>query len=110
MPAFKVHRRFIALVSASATLCLLGCASVPPESREQIEADQAMARRVTAALEADPMHLYIGLNVRVRAGVAYLSALTFDPAVRAAATETASRVPGVTKVVNEIEVSAGSAR
>jgi osmotically-inducible protein OsmY len=109
MPAFKVHRRCIAVAGALGMLCLLGCASGPPETPAQIQADHATARRVYAALEADRMHLYIGLDVRVRAGVAYVSALTFDPAVRDAATEIASRVPGVTRVVNQIQVSAGSA-
>jgi osmotically-inducible protein OsmY len=101
--------RRAAVAGALATLCLLGCATAAPESPEQVEADETIARSVYAALEADRIHLYIGLDVHVRAGVAYVSALTFDPSVRDAATETASRVPGVTKVVNEIEVSAGAA-
>jgi osmotically-inducible protein OsmY len=108
MPALKVHCSF-AVASALGTLGLLGCASGPPETPAQIQADHATARRVYAALEADPVHLYIGLDVHVRAGVAYVSALTFDPAVRDAATETARRVPGVSKVVNDIQVSAGAA-
>jgi osmotically-inducible protein OsmY len=92
-------------------LCALapGCVSVPPESAQQVRTDQATARRVYAALESDRMHLYIGLEVRVQAGVAYVSALTFDPAVRDAATQIVRSVPGVTRVVNQIEVSAGSA-
>jgi osmotically-inducible protein OsmY len=90
-------------------LCALGCASAPPESPQQVQADQATASRVFAALESDRMHLYIGLEVRVRAGVAYISALTFDPVVRDAATQIARSVPGVKRVVNQIEVSAGSA-
>jgi len=100
--------RLAATATALTTLCLLGCASGSPESPEQTQADDATARRVYAALEADRMHFYIGLQVQVRAGVAYVSALTFDPSVRDAASETAGRVPGVTKVVNEIEVSAGA--
>ncbi|MGB9331077.1 MAG: BON domain-containing protein [Steroidobacteraceae bacterium] len=49
-----------------------------------------------------------GLKVRVRDGAAYISALTFDPSVRDEAMEIARKVPGVAKVVNEIDVSAGS--
>jgi osmotically-inducible protein OsmY len=87
----------------------VGCASAPPESPEQAQADAATADRVYAALEADRLHLYIGLEVRVRYGAAYINALTFDPSVRDDATEIARNVPGVVKVVNEIDVSAGSA-
>ncbi len=89
-------------------LFALGCASTPPESPEQSEADAAIARQVYEALQADRMHLYIGLNVRVHAGVVNINGLTFDPSVRDAATEIASSVPGVTKVVNQIDVQAGS--
>jgi osmotically-inducible protein OsmY len=99
-----------ALASGLATaLIVAGCVATPPESPQQLQADQATASRVQAALESDPMHLYIGLYVRVHAGVAYISALTFDPSVRDAATQIARNVPGVTRVVNNIEVSAGSA-
>jgi osmotically-inducible protein OsmY len=95
--------------AAMATMTVaLGCASAPPESPEQAQADAATADRVYAALEADRLHLYIGLSVRVRYGAAYINALTFDPSVRDEATQIARNVPGVTKVVNEIEVSAGS--
>ena len=88
----------------------LGCASTPPESAAQTQADAATARRVYAALEADRLHLYIGLDVQVRYGVAYISALTFDPTLRDAATDIARGVPGVSRVVNQIEASAGSGR
>ena len=92
---------------AAMTLAL-GCASTPPESPEQAQADAAIANRVYAALEADRLHFYIGLDVRVRYGAAYIGGLTFDASVRDEATEIALKVPGVTRVVNEIEVSAGS--
>jgi osmotically-inducible protein OsmY len=84
----------------------LGCASTPPESPEQAQADAATAARVYAALEADRLHFYIGLEVRVRYGEAYIGGLTFDASVRDEGTEIARNVPGVTKVVNRIEVSA----
>jgi osmotically-inducible protein OsmY len=93
----------------AALLSLLGCVTPPPESPQQRQADTEIADRVYAALESDRMHLYIGLDVRVHAGVAYITALTFDPSVRDQATEIARKVAGVTKVVNEIEVSAGAA-
>jgi hypothetical protein len=48
------------------------------------------------------------LFISQRYGTAYIIALTFDPSVRDEATEIARNVPGVTKVVSEIEVSAGS--
>lgn len=96
-------------ISAMATMTFaFGCASTPPESPEQAQADAATAARVYAALQADRLHFYIGLEVRVRYGATYIGGLTFDASVRDAATEIARKVPGVTKVVNEIEVSAGS--
>ena len=110
MKPFKPRTRAIPWATAAmATMTFaLGCASTPPESPEQAQADAATADRVYAALEADRLHLYIGLNVRVRNGAAYISALTFDPSVRDEATDIARKVPGVTKVVNQIDVSAGS--
>ncbi len=110
MKPFKPRSRANTWATAAmATMTFaLGCASTPPESPEQAQADAATADRVYAALEADRLHLYIGLNVRVRNGAAYISALTFDPSVRDEATDIARKVPGVTKVVNQIDVSAGS--
>jgi osmotically-inducible protein OsmY len=93
----------------TALLALLGCVATPPESPQQRQADEEIAGRVYAALKSDQMHLYIGLDVRVHAGVAYISALTFDPSVRDQATAIARNVAGVNRVVNEIEVSAGAA-
>jgi osmotically-inducible protein OsmY len=87
-----------------------GCSSTPAESPEEVQADGATAHLVYDALQADPRHLYIGLDVRVRRGAAYLTALTFDPAARDQATQIARGVAGVTRVVNQIEVSAGAAR
>jgi osmotically-inducible protein OsmY len=111
-PVRPFYRRTRADLRAARAMTImlfaLSCASTPPESPEQAEADAATAARVYAALEADRLHLYIGLQVRVRNGVAYISALTFDGTVRDAATEIAREVPGVTRVVNQIEVSAGS--
>jgi len=98
-----------AIAAMAAMTFALGCASIPPESAQQVQADTATADRLYAALEADRLHLYIGLAVQVRNGTAYISALTFDPSVRDEATQIARNVPGVTKVVNEIEVNAGSA-
>jgi osmotically-inducible protein OsmY len=75
----------------------LGCASTPPESPEQAQADAATADRVYAALQADRLHFYIGLEVRVRYGAPYIGGLTFDASVRDEATEIARNVPGVIK-------------
>jgi osmotically-inducible protein OsmY len=112
MKPFKLRtiadKRAAVAAGLAATVIGLGCSSIPPESPEQAQADQATASRVYAALESDRLHFYIGLNVRVRQGVAYISAITFDPSVRDAGAEIARGVPGVTKVVNEIEVQAGS--
>ncbi|HYL03803.1 MAG TPA: BON domain-containing protein [Steroidobacteraceae bacterium] len=98
-----------AVASVVATMLFaLGCASGPPESPEQAEADAATARRVYAALQSDRLHLFIGLDVRVHAGVANINGLTFDASVRDRATEIARSVPGVIRVVNQIDVEAGS--
>jgi BON domain len=105
----EIAIRYAPVTSAAAAALMLGCATAHPESPQQLQADEALAGRVYAALESDPMHLYIGLDVRVRAGVTYISALTFDPSVRDAATEVARGVAGVTRVVNRVDVAAGAA-
>ena len=102
--------RAAAAAGLAVLLLAVGCSSIPPESPEQVRADAATAERVYAALEADRLHFYIGLDVRVRDGVAYINALTSDPSARDAATEIARKVPGVIKVVNQINTDAGSAR
>jgi osmotically-inducible protein OsmY len=98
----------VAAVGSASMILGLACSSAPPESPQQAQTDEATARRVYAALQSDRLHLYIGLEVVVRDGVAYISALTFDPTVRDAATQIAREVPGVTRVVNEIDVEAGA--
>ena len=98
----------VALAAWATMIFGLAASCAPAESPEQAQADEATARRVYAALQADRLHFYIGLDVTVRDGVVYISALTFDPSVRDAATQIARGVPGVTRVVNQIDVAAGS--
>lgn len=80
------------------------CSTSPPRSPEQVKADAAIADRVYAALNADPIYYYRHVDVRVYGGVAHLSGYIWSSNALFRAKQIAARVPGVSLVVNEMEL------
>jgi osmotically-inducible protein OsmY len=86
------------------TITLTSCSTSPPRSAEQIRADEDIAVRVYAALNADPIYYLRHVDVRVYGDVAYLSGFIWTSDALFKAKEITAKVPGVTGVVNEMEL------
>jgi osmotically-inducible protein OsmY len=103
---------------AVATL-VTACATPPPPApmstptaqaaiAQQRAAEDAVASYITAQLNADPMHYYRHVNVRVDRGTAILTGYVWDTPAIYRARQIASAVPGVTRVVTsglELEIN-----
>ena len=80
------------------------CATVPQKSPEQTAVDAATADRVYSALNADENYYYRHVNVGVDDGVVRLSGYVWDTAAMYRAKQLAGEVPGVLRVVNQMEL------
>ena len=89
---------FAAMVVAS------GCAGWLPKASPQSAADVALANRVYLALNADPVYFYRHVDVRVDDGVADLSGYVWTSEAMYHARQIARGVPGITRVVNQLEL------
>ena len=86
-------------------LATSGCATAPPKPSEQTRADEALAGRVSTALNADATYFFRHVNVQVDDGVAALSGYVWSAQALYRAREIARGVPGVTRVAtNDLEL------
>ena len=91
---------------AVALLCgVAACASAPPKTDSQALADKAMAERVEAALSADKSLFAKHITAHADNGVVRLTGYVWEANDFEEATFIASNVPGVTKVVNDLELN-----
>jgi osmotically-inducible protein OsmY len=100
--AGKVTNTF-ATIGALALLTLTastGLAATSPESRT----DAVTAEQVYAVLNADPIYYFRHVDVNVRDGVATLSGYVWDQPAIYHAQKITARVPGVTRVVDQMEL------
>jgi len=93
----------LAAVLVCGTLACVG----PRKTAEQREADHDMADRVQAALNADKVLYARHINVRADDGVITLGGYVWTPPELEEAIEVAQTVPGVSKVVDRMEVDRG---
>ncbi len=90
---------------ALALLCsVAACATGPPKSDAQQQADRETAARVQAALDADRQLYARHISVRSDNGVVRLSGFVWDPPDLMEAKSVAELVPGVSSVVNDLEL------
>ncbi len=90
---------------AAAVLCsVLGCATGPPKTEAQRQADRETAERVQTALESDKLLYAKHISVRADNGVVRLSGYVWDPPDLDEAVRTAEMVEGVSRVVNDLEL------
>jgi len=80
------------------------CASGPPKTEAQRQADKATADRVEVALAADEDLYSRHIIVRADDGVVRLSGFVWDPPDILAAERIAGSVQGVSRVVNALEL------
>jgi osmotically-inducible protein OsmY len=83
---------------------LAACASSPPRTAAETEADRKIELAVTQQLDANP-HIYAAhISVSVHNGVVTLTGFVFEPEEVNEAKRTAALVPGVKEIKNHIEL------
>jgi osmotically-inducible protein OsmY len=91
---------------AVAVLCsVAGCASGPPETEAQAQANKVMSERVEAALNADKSLFAKHITAHADNGVVRLTGYVWEPTDFDEAVFVAQGVPGVTRVVNDLELN-----
>jgi osmotically-inducible protein OsmY len=104
MSTFFHARRAQLLAGLSVVLFTAACASTPPKSAAQIQADQALADKVENALDTDPTHFFRHVNVGADDGKVTLSGYLWSNDSIVQAQRLASRVPGVASVSDQLEL------
>lgn len=99
-----INRATRAVVVLAAACILAACASGPPKTEAQKQADQALAERVQTALTTDKEFYGRLITVRADNGVVYLAGYVWDPPDIATARIIAEGVDGVASVVNNLEL------
>jgi hypothetical protein len=91
---------------AVAVLCgVAACASASPKTEAQVQADKVMAERVEAALNADRSLFAKHITAHADNGIVRLTGYVWESSDFEEATFIASNVPGVTRVVNDLELN-----
>ena len=89
-----------------AVLCgVTACASGPAKTDSQAQADKVMAERVEAALNADRSLFAKHITAHADNGVVRLTGYVWEASDFEEANYIASNVPGVTRVVNDLELN-----
>ena len=102
----RVIKRVAYAGVAVAVLCgVAACASGPPQTDAQAQADKVMAERVEAALNADRSLFAKHITAHADNGVVRLTGYVWEATDFEEATYIASNVPGVTRVVNDLELN-----
>ena len=95
----------LAKVSVAALLALTVSTGYAAISPLRAESDRVITQEICAALAADPIYYFRHVDVDVRDGVATLSGYVWEPQDLYRARELTARVPGVTRVVNQMEIN-----
>ncbi len=93
-----------AAVGLAAMFGLLACATPNHRTPEERAADQEVAGRVEDALRADPNVFARHVDVDVRRGVVWLTGWVMSADEERDAVRISKAVPGVQKVVDQIEI------
>jgi hyperosmotically inducible periplasmic protein len=101
----RVINRPARVLVALAALCVVAaCASGPPKTQAQKDADRALADRVQTALTSDKLFYGRLITVDADNGVVTLTGYVWDPPDLDTARTIAEGVEGVTGVVNRLEL------
>jgi hypothetical protein len=85
-------------------MLVTACSTPMPKPAEQARTEELTADRVYSALNADPTYYFRHVDVRVDHGVAHLSGYVWSTDALYRAKQITARVPGVSGVVNEMEL------
>src|SRR6516225_3169259 len=94
-----------AAVAVAVSFGVAACASAPPETEAQAQANKVMAERVEAALNADKSLFAKHITAHADNGVVRLTGYVWEPTDFDEAVFVAQGVPGVTHVVNDLELN-----
>jgi osmotically-inducible protein OsmY len=94
----------------AATGMAAGCSTIPEKSPAQARADEATAERVSLALNDNPVFYFRDVDVNVDYGVAILGGYVWTTDALYSAQNIARSVPGVTRVVDQMELSRAAMR
>lgn len=92
-------------VAAAVACALAACASGPHKSDSQRAEDKAVSERVETALNADKDLYAKHITASADNGVVHLTGFVWESSDFEEAVSVAENVPGVTKVVNNLELS-----
>ena len=91
---------------AAAVFCgVAACASGPRKTDAQRQEDKVVAERVEAALNADKQLFAKHITAHADSGVVYLTGYVWESTDFDEAVFVAEGVPGVTRVVNDLELN-----
>ena len=105
----RTARGIVKNIATIAALALMtvstGCAATPPvHPYPERRTAGVTAEQVYDALNADPIYYFRHVGVHVQDGVVTLSGYVWEPRDIYRAQEVAARVPGVTRVVDQMEI------
>jgi osmotically-inducible protein OsmY len=104
--SITMNRVWTAWVLTFAVCCSLG-ACMTTKSPEQRQADKELVEQVQATLTSDKNLYSRHIVVRADGGVVTLAGYVWTPEEMSAAVQIAEGVPGVSKVVNRMEIDRG---
>jgi osmotically-inducible protein OsmY len=103
----KVPNTFVTIGAMTVFLLTLGTAraATPVATAVAVaQNDAATAQQVYAALNADPTYFYRHVDVHVEHGIVTLGGYVWSTPALYHAKEIAAEVPGVTRVIDEMEL------
>ncbi len=95
------------LMAAGASLVIAACSSLPPRTGAERVADAAKAAQVQAALDSDSRIYARHIDVSVDRDVVHLGGYVWSDSDFRFAKNDAASVPGITTVVNQMELMRG---
>ncbi len=106
---YTIMKRIMRSMPAAVVVCaVVGCATGPRKTPEQRQADSEMVDRVQLALNADKVLYARHITIRADGGVVTLGGYVWAAEDLVRAREDAQDVPGVTKVVDRMEIDRGA--
>jgi osmotically-inducible protein OsmY len=94
----------------AAAMLAAACAADPPNSTQQSQSDIRATNEFYSKLNSDQVYYYPHVKIRVENGVAHLSGYVWNAQALYHAKEVATGVPGVTAVVDNLELERDGAR
>ncbi len=95
------------VLAAAVCSCVVACSTTPPRTSEQRQTDKETAERVQSALNADTYIYARHVTVQADKGVVHLGGYVWNDYDLSEVQRVAAAVPGVTQVVDEMELERG---